>query len=165
MFNNRFLFRFAFVILFFIGFESINVKPVFNSNSTGDFLNTNVLKIDDLKDTNLGVSLIQIDLNNIVRISAHILVFGLLSLIIFWSLGSYDFERFHRIILTITICSIFGLMDEVLQIYTPNRQFRLLDVLKDDIGAFIFSTFLYNPIRNFIINFKIFNFKPASLLV
>jgi len=152
MLNKKFLFRFTFVILFFLAFESINIKPIFNSNSTGALINQNISKIDD---SNFCFSLSQIDVNKILRISAHVLVFGLLSLIVFWSLGCYNLKRIHRIILTITICLVFGLIDEVIQLYTPNRQFRYLDILKDGIGAFIFSTFLYNPAKNLIKKFHV----------
>lgn len=147
--NRKFIYRFLFVWLFFLSFVAINTQPSFNHISTHDFIYKNMAKLNKktFENTALDFNIYTFNLNEIARIGAHIFVFGCLSLVIYWSLNIYNFQKNHTILLSIVICSFFGLLDEIIQLYTPNRQCRFIDVIKDDIGAFIFTYFLYSPFQ------------------
>jgi VanZ family protein len=42
-----------------------------------------------------------------------------------------------RFILVVVICAVFGLSDETHQLFVPNREFSLLDLSADIVGAFL----------------------------
>lgn len=148
--HKKFIYRFLFVIIYFLIFEAININPAFNSNSTGAFIQKSVDDIDQtvFSKDKLATIISELDMNGIARILAHVLVFGCLSLIIIWALNVYDISDFYKILISIVICSLFGLIDETIQLFIPYRQFRYIDVLKDDVGAIIFTCFIYSPLRN-----------------
>ncbi|NUO08207.1 MAG: VanZ family protein [Candidatus Brocadia sp.] len=67
----------------------------------------------------------------------HFFVFGLLCLMICWSLSSVTIgsKWIYKIILAIGITSLYGASDEFHQFFTPNRSVDILDWLVDTGGA------------------------------
>jgi len=67
----------------------------------------------------------------------HFIVFGLLCLMICWSLSSVTLGNkwIYKIILAIGITSLYGASDELHQIFTPNRSVEIFDWLADTTGA------------------------------
>lgn len=67
----------------------------------------------------------------------HFFVFGLLCLMICWSLSSVTIgsKWIYKIILAIGITSLYGASDEFHQFFTPNRSVDILDWLVDTAGA------------------------------
>lgn len=67
----------------------------------------------------------------------HFIVFGLLCLMICWSLSSLTMGNkwIYKIILAIGITSLYGASDEFHQSFTPNRSVDIFDWLADTAGA------------------------------
>lgn len=67
----------------------------------------------------------------------HFIVFGLLCLMICWTLFSVKIGRKwrYKIILAIGITSLYGASDEFHQFFTPNRSVEIFDWLADTSGA------------------------------
>lgn len=67
----------------------------------------------------------------------HFIVFGLLCLMICWTLSSVKIGRkwIYKIILAIGITSLYGASDEFHQFFTPNRSVETFDWLADTSGA------------------------------
>ncbi len=67
----------------------------------------------------------------------HFGVFGLLCLMICWTLSSFTIGNkwIYKIILAIGITSLYGASDEIHQFFTPNRSADIFDWLADTLGA------------------------------
>lgn len=67
----------------------------------------------------------------------HFVEFGLLCLTICWSLSSVQtgIKGIYKIILAIGITSLYGILDEFHQSFTPHRSVEFLDWLADTAGA------------------------------
>jgi VanZ family protein len=67
----------------------------------------------------------------------HFAEFGLLCLMICWSLSTARIgsKRIYKIILAIGIVSLYGISDEFHQFFTPNRSVEIFDWLADTAGA------------------------------
>ncbi len=172
--KNKFFYRFLFVWIYFLGFQAFNTKPSFNQLGTQSFITKSIALINKntIENPSFENFIFSLDLNSIARIMAHIIVFGFLSIIIMWAVSIFNFDFWVKILISILICSVFGLIDEVIQLYTPQRHFRCIDILKDDVGAFIFTVFLYQPFKrkyhsfsNYLMEWKAKLFmKPTSVI-
>ncbi len=69
----------------------------------------------------------------------HCVEFGILCLLICWSISSahVSAKSIYRIVLPIAITSIYGATDEFHQSFTPHRSVEVLDWLADTVGAII----------------------------
>lgn len=67
----------------------------------------------------------------------HFIVFGLLCLMICWTLSSVTIgsKWIYKIILAIGITSLYGASDELHQLFTPHRSVEIFDWLADTLGA------------------------------
>ena len=69
----------------------------------------------------------------------HCIEFGILSTLICWSIssGHIGAKSIYRIVLPITLTSIYGATDEYHQSFTPHRSVEFLDWVADTTGATI----------------------------
>ncbi len=69
----------------------------------------------------------------------HGIEFGILSTLICWSIssGHIGAKSIYRIVLPITLASIYGATDEYHQSFTPHRSVEFLDWVADTTGATI----------------------------
>ncbi len=79
----------------------------------------------------------------------HFMVFGLLCLMICWTLSSVTVgnKGIYKIILAIGITSLFGVSDEFHQFFTPHRSVDIFDWVADTAGA-VAAGFLWLAITN-----------------
>ncbi|KAB2832797.1 MAG: hypothetical protein F9K48_09760 [Candidatus Brocadia sp.] len=77
------------------------------------------------------------------------MVFGLLCLMICWTLSSVTVgnKGIYKIILAIGITSLFGVSDEFHQFFTPHRSVDIFDWVADTAGA-VAAGFLWLAITN-----------------
>ena len=76
----------------------------------------------------------------LIRKLAHITEFACLSALITWCLGRVKEKRVHQILLAVLISMAVALMDETIQLYTPERGPSLVDVWIDTLGAVLGMT-------------------------
>lgn len=71
----------------------------------------------------------------IIRKLAHLTEFACLAAVISWNLGMGKEKRVHLILLAVLLSMAAALMDETIQLYTPDRGPSLVDVWIDTLGA------------------------------
>ena len=71
----------------------------------------------------------------IVRKLAHLTEFACLSALISWHLRLVNEKRVYQIFLAVLLAMAAALVDETIQLYTPDRGPSLLDVWIDTLGA------------------------------
>ena len=76
----------------------------------------------------------------LIRKLAHITEFACLSALISWCLGRVKEKRVHQILLAVLISMAVALMDETIQLRTPDRGPSLVDVWIDTLGAVLGMT-------------------------
>ena len=76
----------------------------------------------------------------LIRKLAHITEFACLSALITWCLGRVKEKRVHQILLAVLISMAVALMDETIQLRTPDRGPSLVDVWIDTLGAVLGMT-------------------------
>ena len=76
----------------------------------------------------------------LIRKMAHITEFACLSVLITWCLRRVKEKRVHQILLAVLISMAVALMDETIQLRTPDRGPSLVDVWIDTLGAVLGMT-------------------------
>ena len=76
----------------------------------------------------------------IIRKLAHLTEFACLSALICWHLRLVKEKRIHQILLAVLLAMAAALVDETIQLYTPDRGPSLLDVWIDTLGAVLGMT-------------------------
>ena len=76
----------------------------------------------------------------IIRKLAHLTEFACLAAVISWNLGMGKEKRVHLILLAVLLSMAAALMDETIQLYTPDRGPSLVDVWIDTLGAVLGMT-------------------------
>lgn len=76
----------------------------------------------------------------VIRKLAHLSEFACLAALISWNLGMVKEKRVHQILLTVLLAMAAALMDETIQLFTPDRGPSLVDVWIDTLGAVLGMT-------------------------
>lgn len=78
-------------------------------------------------------------LNHIVRKSAHLAVYFILSILMMNAFVVSGFNKFKAFSFTIILCSLYAVSDEVHQLFVPGRSGEVRDILIDSMGAMLGS--------------------------
>ena len=73
-------------------------------------------------------------LNPIVRKLAHTFVFFILGVLVFLLVNEYSFINKKTIILSLIICLIYSISDEIHQLFISGRSCEIRDIIIDTIG-------------------------------
>lgn len=76
-------------------------------------------------------------INTIIYNGAHIPLFALLAWLWCWSLAGWNTPPRRRLMLAFCFTTIYGVVDEWHQSFTPGRDTSFLDVMLDMLGAYI----------------------------
>ena len=76
----------------------------------------------------------------IIRKLAHLTEFACLAALISWNLGMVKEKRVHQILLAVLLAMAAALVDETIQLFTPDRGPSLVDVWIDTLGAVLGMT-------------------------
>jgi VanZ family protein len=79
----------------------------------------------------------------------HLSAFALLAFLIYRAFRSYTFSPLDSYIFALTGSFLYGIFDEVHQIFVPGRTFSVFDMLTDLVGIFLMGLFI-----KLILNFK-----------
>ena len=74
-------------------------------------------------------------LHVLIRKLAHLTEFACLAALISWCLGRVNVKKVHQIWMAVLLAMAVGLVDETIQLYTPDRGPSLTDVWIDTLGA------------------------------
>ena len=74
-------------------------------------------------------------LNKPIRKCAHFTLFLLLGVCIYLFINCFNIP--HRVIISITICLLFAIMDETHQLFSYGRSSELIDILIDTFGSVV----------------------------
>lgn len=75
------------------------------------------------------------DSSFIIRKTAHFTIYFILGILTYLTLASYQIS--NKIIFSIIFCLLYACSDEIHQMFSDGRTFKLLDILIDSIGASI----------------------------
>ncbi|MBQ8428468.1 MAG: VanZ family protein [Clostridia bacterium] len=81
-------------------------------------------------------------LEDIIRVLAHFAEFALLGALCFWTYRAYTFKK-RWVFLPFSVAAFVGIVDEILQFFTPGRAFEWLDVGIDFGGVLIGCLFAW----------------------
>ena len=79
-------------------------------------------------------------LHLVIRKLAHLTEFACLAALISWCLGRVNVKKVHQIWMAVLLAMAVGLVDETIQLYTPDRGPSLTDVWIDTLGAVLGMT-------------------------
>ena len=95
------------------------------------------------KSNKITESVIKITNNNdventrfIVRKTAHFILYFILGTLIYLTLRSYNIEK-NIILYSILFAFIYAISDEIHQVFTPDRTFKIYDICIDTIASSI----------------------------
>ena len=78
----------------------------------------------------------------------HIIEYGMLFFLIYWaSKKTFSFSFWETILLSFVLTIIYGISDEIHQLFVPTREGRLRDVFIDAIGAFLGSLVIKKEVK------------------
>ena len=77
---------------------------------------------------------------HLIRKLAHLTEFACLAALISWNLGVVKEKRVHQILLAVLLAMAAALVDETIQLFTPDRGPSLVDVWIDTLGAVLGMT-------------------------
>ncbi len=66
---------------------------------------------------------------------AHFIEYAILGLLVSRALGGYGVQPRKAVLITIGMCLLYGVSDEVHQAFTPRREPSLLDLVADVLGG------------------------------
>ncbi len=73
----------------------------------------------------------------------HIVEYGFLSFLVYYALdNTTSLSLFWKMIFSVEITILYGLTDELHQIFVPGRSGRLVDIFANFIGCVIFQSFI-----------------------
>lgn len=78
-----------------------------------------------------------------VKKTGHILLFGILSLLLYRGLRGEGLDSKKAAIFAVILTVFYGATDEFHQMYTQGREARIRDVFIDGLGAIFFTGVLY----------------------
>lgn len=81
------------------------------------------------------------DTRVLIRKSAHFFLYFVLGILTYLTFISYNIPK--TLIISIIFCFIYACSDEIHQIFSDGRTFKLLDIIIDTLGSLIGSTLLY----------------------
>lgn len=111
-------------IIFFI-----NASPTATSVSTASLISDN---------SNFSTETVS-SLNYVIRKIAHMTLFGVLAILLVCS----TWKIRHSYLIAWILTTIYGALDEIHQIFTPNRTPSIIDVGIDSLGAFLALVLLW----------------------
>ncbi len=77
----------------------------------------------------------------LVRKGAHFSLYAVLGFVLFGYINTYELKLRDKILLTIMLCMIYAISDEIHQLFVPERSGQIKDVFIDTLGA-SFSTWV-----------------------
>ena len=122
-------FRWLIVVMWCIMIFNFTASPTSTSANTGKIIT---------QETNLPKNEVK-QINIVVRKNAHVLVFGILALLLWWS----NNKKRHSFIIAWFLTTAYAATDEFHQLYVPNRTASVDDVVLDSFGAFITLLLVY----------------------
>lgn len=75
------------------------------------------------------------NLHHLIRKSAHFFVYLVLGLVVMNALNVSGIQGRRGIILSLTICILYAISDEVHQLFVPGRSGEVMDVIIDSLGS------------------------------
>ena len=121
---------------------------LFSSNSGSEsnyksksFINKGITIYEKVTNTNVNNKLVIKKLNYPIRKLAHFTIFLILGIFVYLFINT--FEMSNKLILSIFLCLIFAILDELHQIVVDSRTPQILDVFIDLLGS-ITSIYIFN---------------------
>lgn len=142
---KRKLFTWAMIILWMALIFYFSHQPATKSNE----LSSGIVELIDntIKKISPNINYNQVNLNHIIRKSAHFGVYLILGILVANGLLATSISKSKGIYLSLLISILYAISDEIHQIYIPGRSGQASDVLLDSAGALVGILFLNAIIR------------------
>ena len=103
-----------------------NVYKLFNKNISSDELNE-----------------IKVKYTHPVRKMAHFTIYMILGILVTLLVREYNVSFYKCLFISLLVCLLYSISDEVHQLFVPGRSGEVLDVMIDTMGGFISCNILY----------------------
>lgn len=88
-------------------------------------------------------------LHTLIRKTAHFTIYFILGILVYRMLDAEEKRYRHHALISILVCALYAVSDEIHQLFINGRSGELGDVLIDTVGSAI-GCFIYVGIRKFI---------------
>lgn len=78
-----------------------------------------------------------INLNQYIRKSAHFAIYCLMGIFTYYAIIKFNLKLKFKIAVSVTLCLIYSISDEIHQYFIPGRTFKLTDIIIDVSGALV----------------------------
>ena len=123
------------VILWIALIFSLSAQPAEQSNKLSNGIVRTV--IEAIERAIPGLEVDMADLNHLARKYAHFFAYFILGILMVFTLRRMGVRDFKGITISIIICIILAIADEIHQSFVPGRGPQLTDVMIDSIGSII----------------------------
>ena len=127
------------VIFYFSSFNGID-----STRQSKGFLYHTIGKVIDIFDKDITLEEKENIINKLdtpIRKIAHACVYFILGLLVFLALNQYNFDNKKLLIISIIMCFLYSVSDEIHQSFVSERSCEIKDILIDSIG-YIFSIYI-----------------------
>lgn len=117
--------------------SNIIVKPIENVVKNDGYV------FESEKEEKEYLKKLESKLDKLVRKSAHMIIFGVLSVFVYLLCKSFGMNDADAIIVTLAVCGIYGCTDELHQKFVKGRTSQFIDVCVDEMGCVIVLIFIH----------------------
>lgn len=139
--NTKTILSWSLVLLWMTAIFYLSSQPATQSDQLSKHVAEVVLEKVEQVTPNINLNLGR--LNYLVRKNAHFFSYFILGILVFNAISQGKPPGFGRIGLTLFICVIYAISDEIHQLFVPGRAGQVKDVLIDSAGAFTGITLYY----------------------
>lgn len=116
-----------------------NFKGVESTAQSDGIINSTIRRVVNLFDLEEETKDKIIDYSTlIVRKIAHVSEYFILSILVYLYINEYNIIYSKKIYITILICFIYAISDEVHQLFIVGRSGNIIDVIIDTLGAYLY---------------------------
>lgn len=146
---SRKVFYFILIVFWMIFIFCLSDQPALDSTELSDgFISNTIVRVYKFFDKNISsdeLALIKNKYTHPVRKMAHFTIYMILGILVTLFVREYNIDFYSCLIISLLICLLYSISDEVHQLFVLGRSGELRDVFIDTSGSFI-GIFIFNKI-------------------
>lgn len=131
--SKRIFFGWLFVVIWMCLIFFLSHQPASESSELSQGITNIIFEVFESITSHLEIDM-QFS-HYLIRKSAHFFAYFVLGLLVMNALRPKQMNNFRSVLLTMVICIIYAISDEVHQLFIPGRSGEITDVIIDSIGS------------------------------